>query len=136
MSIRSGELREKEDYQKYILERLRDDDSYIIRDASYYVQGLAMDPELLIRFLDTTQPDKMAKLRETYGGKTEAGAEERAHFTGPGSDIFQDADQNRPPVRRDADDRGTFGEAVAAAAVVVLHNTGRIKPFKRAGERK
>ena len=26
--------------------------------------------------------------------------------------------------------------AVAAAAVVVLHNTGRIKPFKRAGERK
>ena len=72
MSIRSGELREKEDYQKYILERLRDDDSYIIRDASYYVQGLAMDPELLIRFLDTTQPDKMAKLRETYGGKTEA----------------------------------------------------------------
>ena len=55
--------------------------------------------------------------RTQRGGKTEAGAEERAHFTGPGSDIFQDADQNRPPVRRDADDRGTFGEAVAAAAV-------------------
>ena len=63
-------LSEKE-YQTYFLNKLKNENGYIIRDASNYDPCYAMDKVLLIQFLDETQPDKMAKLRKIYKEKTE-----------------------------------------------------------------
>lgn len=63
-------LSEKE-YQTYFLNKLKNENGYIIRDASNYDPYYAMDKVLLIQFLDETQPDKMVKLRKIYKDKTE-----------------------------------------------------------------
>jgi hypothetical protein len=64
-------LREREDYQRLILERLNEDNGYVIRDATHYGQKFAMDTELLFSFLESTQPDIMEKLRRFYQETTE-----------------------------------------------------------------
>lgn len=71
MPIKANQLREKEDYQKLLLERLHDDNGYRIRPADRYKAGLAMDTEILIEFLEDTQPDTMDKLRKMYKERTE-----------------------------------------------------------------
>lgn len=73
MPIKADQLREKEDYQKLIVEFLKEQNGYLIRDARFnYDPNFAMDKELLIRFLDETQPEKMEKLRKNYKDKAEA----------------------------------------------------------------
>lgn len=62
-------LTEKE-YQKYILERLKEN-GYEIRLDHDYNRLFAMDPELLMRFLDDTQPEKMAEIRKIYKDATQ-----------------------------------------------------------------
>ena len=52
MPIRADQLKEKEDYQHLILERLNEDNDFRIRPNSAFNSGLAMDTELLIEFLD------------------------------------------------------------------------------------
>ena len=58
-------LSEKE-YQKYILERLEQDNGYIVRDAKNYDRLFAMDRELLFQFLYDTQPETMETLSKIY----------------------------------------------------------------------
>ncbi|MDR0574528.1 MAG: hypothetical protein LBG96_10955 [Tannerella sp.] len=70
MSVHSGLLRKKEDYQRLILEHLRDDNGYQIRNAKNdFNPGLAMDPELLFSFLRATQSAAPEKLEKIYKEK-------------------------------------------------------------------
>ena len=56
----------EKDYQKFLLERLEQDNGFVVRKASHYDARFAMDRELLFRFLNETQPDTMAALRKIY----------------------------------------------------------------------
>ena len=58
-------LSEKE-YQHFIMDRLVQDNGYIVRKATNYDRFFAMDRELLFRFLNDTQPDEMDALRKIY----------------------------------------------------------------------
>ena len=58
-------LSEKE-YQHFIMDRLVQDNGYIVRKATSYDRFFAMDRELLFRFLNDTQPDEMDALRKIY----------------------------------------------------------------------
>ena len=63
-------LSEKE-YQKFILNYLRDNNGYIIRKNVNYDRLTAMDKELLFQFLEATQPKEIASLRKIYNDKFE-----------------------------------------------------------------
>ncbi|KSU64627.1 restriction endonuclease [[Bacillus] enclensis] len=71
MPVTANQLREKEDYQQLILERLKEDNGYLIRPAVKYNPRLAIDTEVLLQFLENTQPDVMERLRKFYKNKTE-----------------------------------------------------------------
>lgn len=58
-------LSEKE-YQHFIMDRLSQDNGYIVRKAISYDRLFAMDRELLFQFLNDTQPDEMTALRKIY----------------------------------------------------------------------
>ena len=47
MAIKSGQLKEKADYQAYILEMLRDENGYQVRPSDAFEAGYGMDTELL-----------------------------------------------------------------------------------------
>lgn len=70
MPIRADQLREKEDYQKLILERLEKDNHFRIRPNTAYKPGLAMDTDMLLEFLEATQHDTMEHLRRMYKERT------------------------------------------------------------------
>ena len=70
MAIKSGQLKERADYQAYILEMLRDNNGYQVRSADYYDAGYGMDTELLFSFLNDTQNEAMVKLEKLYKDKT------------------------------------------------------------------
>lgn len=53
-------LSEKE-YQHFVMDRLSQDNGYIIRKATSYDRLFAMDRELLFQFLNDTQPDEMGR---------------------------------------------------------------------------
>lgn len=55
MAIRSGQLKEKADYQAYILEMLEEENDYQVRPATAFSPGYGMDTELLFSFLEETQ---------------------------------------------------------------------------------
>ena len=63
-------LSEKE-YQAYILDKLKNNNGYVVRDARHYYRLYAVDEEMLIQFLDDTQPKAMEKLRKIYKEDTE-----------------------------------------------------------------
>jgi type I restriction enzyme R subunit len=72
MPIRADQLQEKKDYQKLILDELRDRNGYTIRNAQTdWSAELAMDTGMLFKFLEDTQSDALAKLRKFYGDKTQ-----------------------------------------------------------------
>ena len=58
-------LSEKE-YQKFLLERLSQDNGYIIRRAANFDRLFAVDREMLFKFLNDTQLDTMDYLRKIY----------------------------------------------------------------------
>lgn len=59
-------IQERNDFQKYIIEQLKNSNGYLVRNAKKdYDKNFAMDPALLFRFLDETQPDEMAAFRKT-----------------------------------------------------------------------
>lgn len=64
-SLMRNVLSEK-DYQAFLLERLEQDNGYIIRKASSFDRMFAVDREMLFQFLNTTQPGTMAALRKVY----------------------------------------------------------------------
>ena len=63
-------LSEKE-YQTFLLNKLQNENGYLIRDARSYDRFHAADKDLLIQFLDDTQPKKMEQLRKVYKADTE-----------------------------------------------------------------
>ena len=70
MAIKSGQLKEKTDYQAYILEMLRDENGYQVRSADSFEPGYGMDTELLFTFLEATQKDALTRLEKLYKDKT------------------------------------------------------------------
>lgn len=70
MAIKSGQLKERTDYQAYILEMLRDNNGYQVRSAENFDAGYGMDVELLFDFLNDTQSEAMVKLEKLYRDKT------------------------------------------------------------------
>lgn len=70
MAIKSGQLKERKDYQAYILEMLETNNDYKIRSANDYDAGYGMDIEILFDFLNDTQSEAMAKLEKLYRDKT------------------------------------------------------------------
>ena len=70
MAIKSGQLKEKTDYQAYILEMLRDENDYQIRPSTSFEAGYGMDTEVLFNFLEATQSDALVKLEKLYKDKT------------------------------------------------------------------
>lgn len=71
MPIRADQLREKEDYQQLIIERLVQDNGYRERPNTAYRAGLAMDTEMLLEFLEDTQGKTMDQLRRMYKERTD-----------------------------------------------------------------
>lgn len=59
-------LKEREDYQKLILEYLEKENGYTVRNAQNFNDKLAMDKELLLKFLEETQPEAIEKLKKLY----------------------------------------------------------------------
>ena len=70
MPIRADQLKEREDYQQLILERLHEENGYRIRPAEKFSPGLAMDTEMLWEFLEDTQEDTLSELRSIYKENT------------------------------------------------------------------
>ena len=59
-------LTEKQ-YQRYIIDKLTDKSvGYIERTNADYNRYLAMDTAILLQFLEDTQPDEIATLRNIY----------------------------------------------------------------------
>ena len=56
----------EKDYQHFLLERLVQENGYVLRNAKDYDRLFAMDREMLFQFLNTTQPDTMDYLRKIY----------------------------------------------------------------------
>lgn len=71
MPIRADQLREKEDYQQLIVERLVQDNMYRERPNTAFRPGLAMDTGMLMEFLESTQHKTMEQLRRMYKERTE-----------------------------------------------------------------
>ena len=59
MPIRADQLSETRDYQRLIINYLRDVNGFEERPSSCYHAGFAMDTQLLFRFLEDTQHDTM-----------------------------------------------------------------------------
>lgn len=64
-------LSEKQ-YQKFILNYLKDNNGYTIRTDDDFDRLFAMDKELLFKFLNDTQPEEMASLSKMYKQDLEA----------------------------------------------------------------
>lgn len=58
-------LSERE-YQHFIMDRLKEDNGYVIRHRDNYDRLFAMDREMLFKFLNDTQPEAMDALRKIY----------------------------------------------------------------------
>ena len=71
MAIKSGQLKERADYQAYILEMLETENDYTVRPSTAYNAGYGMDTELLFEFLNKTQKEAMVHLEKLYKDKTE-----------------------------------------------------------------
>lgn len=56
----------EKDYQAFLLERLEQDNGYVIRKANSFDRMFAVDREMLFQFLNTTQPDTMTALHKVY----------------------------------------------------------------------
>lgn len=63
-------LTEKE-YQKFIIDYLKNNNGYIVRSDRDYDRLFAMDKELLFRFLNQTQPEKMEQLEKIFKNELE-----------------------------------------------------------------
>ncbi len=70
MAIKAGQLKERADYQAYILEMLEKENDYQVRPSTAYDPGYGMDTELLFSFLNATQKDAMTRLEKLYGDRT------------------------------------------------------------------
>ena len=58
-------LSEKE-YQRFVVERLSQDNGYVIRKPTNFDGRFAIDREMLLKFLNDTQPEEIKALRKIY----------------------------------------------------------------------
>ncbi len=65
------QLLDEREFQEYILERLVSDNGFVQRNSQSFDPVVAMDRELLLQFLNRTQPEKMKKLRDTFKEDTD-----------------------------------------------------------------
>lgn len=56
----------EKDYQHFIMDYLKENNGYVIRKDCNFNRLYSMDTELLVQFLNDTQPDEMDKLRRIY----------------------------------------------------------------------
>ena len=56
----------EKDYQKYIINKLINDNGYILRKDKDFDRLFALDREVLFKFLYDTQPDEMESLAKIY----------------------------------------------------------------------
>ena len=56
----------EKDYQKYIINKLINDNGYILRKDNDFDRLFALDREMLFNFLNDTQPDEMETLAKIY----------------------------------------------------------------------
>lgn len=54
------------EYEDFILNYLHENNGFVIRKNADYDRNLAMDKELLLRFLEDTQPEKVTALKRIY----------------------------------------------------------------------
>ena len=59
------------DYQDFLLERLKEDNDFVIRQPVNFDCFFAVDREMLFQFLNKTQPDTMQYLRKIHKGDLE-----------------------------------------------------------------
>lgn len=62
-------LQEKQDYQKYIIEMLQEENGYQVRPSSAFNAGYSMDVDVLFAFLEKTQKDTLIRLEKLYKDK-------------------------------------------------------------------
>ena len=67
-----SDIQTEKDYQHYFMERLEQDNGYIIRDEKNFDRLFALDKELLFKFLNDTQPETMAALKKVYKDNLES----------------------------------------------------------------
>lgn len=73
MTARSAQTIHREAVlEDHIAARLVADHGYLLRSPEQYDRGLALDRELVVRFLKETQPDEWAKLEAQYAASAEA----------------------------------------------------------------
>ena len=65
-----NQILSEKDYQRYFIDKLKEK-GYLEREARHFDRLHAVDKDLLIQFLDDTQPEKMDKLRKVYKADTE-----------------------------------------------------------------
>mgnify|MGYP000396910767 CR=1 FL=1 len=56
----------EKDYQKYIINKLINDNGYILRKDNDFDRLFAIDREMLFDFLNNTQPEAMESLTKIY----------------------------------------------------------------------
>lgn len=56
----------EKDYQHFIMDYLVKNNGYIVRKDLHFDRYYAMDRELLLKFLDSTQPEEMTALKKIY----------------------------------------------------------------------
>ena len=61
----------EKDFQNFLLERLKLDNDFVIRQPRNFDRLFAVDREMLFQFLNKTQPDTMEYLRKIYKGDLE-----------------------------------------------------------------
>ena len=61
-----SDIQTEKDYQHYFMERLVQDNGYLIRDAKNFDRLYALDKELLFKFLNDTQPEKSITTASRY----------------------------------------------------------------------
>ena len=72
MKMEKNFIKEKEDFQRLIIEHLVEDNDYRERKAKeHYNAGYAMDIELLFEFIKSTQNEEYEKLKKIYKDKTD-----------------------------------------------------------------
>ena len=66
-----NEVLTEKQYQKFIIEYLRDNNGYVVRKDKNFDKLFACDREMLFKFLNDTQPEKMQALQKIYKEKLE-----------------------------------------------------------------
>jgi type I restriction enzyme R subunit len=69
--VTSGNLHREERVEEHLVERLVAEQGYLQRSDEQYDRALALDKELVLRFLRETQPGEWQKLEKQYAGSAE-----------------------------------------------------------------